>query len=74
MNEVIRDIDSLRVIQRGVKTGADRDLIVELIDKIIELKTLEITTFENQLEKEFANGSHQTGMYRAVGRTGNLDG
>ena len=58
MNEVIRDIDSLRVIQCGVKTGADRDLIVELIDKIIELKTLEITTFENQLEKEFANGSH----------------
>jgi len=58
MNEVIRDIDSLRVIQRGVKTGADKDLIVELIDKIIELKTMEITTFENQLEKEFANGSH----------------
>ena len=58
MNEIMRDIDSLMVIQRGVQSGADPDLIVELIAKIIELKTMEITTFENQLEKEFANGSH----------------
>jgi|TARA_B100001094_G_scaffold241193_1_gene237008 hypothetical protein len=58
MNEIMRDIDSLMVIQRGVQSGADPDLIVELIAKIIELKKMEVITFETQLEKEFANGTH----------------
>ena len=52
------EIDSLMVIQRGVQSGADPDLIVELIAKIIELKKMEVITFETQLEKEFANGTH----------------
>ena len=58
MNEIMRDIDSLMVIQRGVQSGANPDLIVELIAKIIELKKMEVITFETQLEKEFANGTH----------------
>ena len=58
MNEIMRDIDSLMVIQRGVQSGADPDLIVELIAKIIGLKKMEVITFETQLEKEFANGTH----------------
>lgn len=53
MNETINEIDVLSTIKRGVETGAEKELIVKLLDAIIEKKKFEITIFETQMEKEY---------------------
>lgn len=53
MNETIHEIDVLSTIKRGVEAGAEKELIVKLLDAIIEKKKFEITIFETQMEKEY---------------------
>jgi len=52
MNNVLADINTLQCIKRGVETGIEPDMIIELLDKVIELKNLQVTIFENQMEEE----------------------
>lgn len=53
MNDLIDDISLLESVKRGIETGVDSEVLAEFLDKVIRLKTLQITTFEQQMEKEF---------------------
>lgn len=53
MNEILHEIDVLTTLKRGVISGADKNMIVELLDAVIEKKKFEITMFETQMEKEY---------------------
>ena len=55
MVELFKDIEILTTVRNAVANGVSKDETVELLDKVIELKTLEITTFEQQMEMEFMN-------------------
>lgn len=55
MVEIFKDIEILTTVRNAVANGVNKDQTVELLDKVIELKTLEITTFEQQMEMEFMN-------------------
>lgn len=55
MNEILADIDILTTVRNAVVNGVEREKTIELLDKVIELKQLEITTFEQQMEMEFMN-------------------
>lgn len=54
MNDTLRDIELLTVVRDAVNTGGDKATIVSLLDKVILAKKIEITTFEHEMEKEFA--------------------
>jgi hypothetical protein len=56
MIDIIKDIETLTTVRNAVVNGVAREKTVELLDKVIQLKQLEITTFENEMEKEFARG------------------
>ena len=56
MNDTLRDIELLTVVRDAVNTGGDKATIVSLLDKVILAKKIEITTFEHEMEKEFARG------------------
>ena len=56
MLDIIKDIETLTTVRNAVVNGVAREKTVELLDKVIQLKQLEITTFENEMEKEFARG------------------
>lgn len=56
MDELLKDIETLTTVRNAVVNGVAREKTVELLDKVIELKQLEVTTFENEMEKEFARG------------------
>jgi len=58
MNEIMKDIDDLRVVQRGISSGVDKELTLEFINKIIEFKKIQVSTFEQHIEKDFTNGSN----------------
>jgi hypothetical protein len=53
MNDLIDDISLLESVKRGIETGVDSEVLAELLDKVIRFKTLQITTFEREMEKEF---------------------
>lgn len=55
MVELLQDIDTLTAVRNAVATGVEREKTIALLDKVIELKQLEITTFEQQMEMEFMN-------------------
>ena len=55
MVELFKDIEILTTVRNAVANGVNKNETVELLDKVIELKTLEITTFEQQMEMEFMN-------------------
>ena len=55
MNEILADIDILTTVRNAVVNGVEREKTIELLDKVIELKQLEITTFEQQMEMEVMN-------------------
>ena len=55
MVDVLQDIEILTTVRNAVVNGINKNETVELLDKVIELKQLEITTFEQQLEMEFMN-------------------
>ena len=55
MNEILADIDILTTVRNAVVNGVEREKTIELLDRVIELKQLEITTFEQQMEMEFMN-------------------
>lgn len=56
MNETLKDIEVLTVVRDAVDTGADKNTIVSLLDKVILKKKIEVTTFEHEMEKEIARG------------------
>jgi hypothetical protein len=56
MIDIIKDIETLTTVRNAVVNGVAREKTVELLDKVIQLKQLEIATFENEMEKEFARG------------------
>ena len=56
MNDTLRDIELLTVVRDAVNTGGDKATIVSLLDKVILKKKIEVTTFEHEMEKEFACG------------------
>jgi len=56
MNEILNDIETLTIVRNAVSTGVEKEKTIELLDKVIRLKSLEITNFENEMEKEFARG------------------
>jgi hypothetical protein len=55
MVELFEDIETLTAVRNAVATGVEREKTIALLDKVIELKQLEITTFEQQMEMEFMN-------------------
>ena len=58
MNDLLKDIDLLLTVRNAVKAGVEVEKTVDLLDKVIELKAMEITKFERDMEKEFANGTY----------------
>ena len=55
MNEILNDIETLTIVRNAVSTGVEKEKTLELLDKVIQLKSLEITNFETQMEMEFMN-------------------
>jgi len=55
MNEILNDIETLTIVRNAVSTGVEKEKTLELLDKVIRLKSLEITNFEAQMEMEFMN-------------------
>ena len=55
MNELLKDIEDLETIAHGVRNGVSKNLTLDLIEKMIELKQLDISIFETQMEMEFMN-------------------
>ena len=55
MNELLKDIEDLETIAHGVRNGVSKNLTLDLIEKMIELKQLDISIFETQMEMEFIN-------------------
>ena len=55
MNEILKDIETLTIVRNAVSTGVEKEKTLELLDKVIQLKSLEITNFETQMEMEFMN-------------------
>ena len=53
MNEILKDIETLTIVRNAVSTGVEIEKTIELLDKVIQLKSLEITNFEAQMEMEF---------------------
>jgi len=56
MNDLLQDLETLRVVRYAVDTSQDRDTIVRMLDKVILRKQNEITMFERKMEEEYANG------------------
>jgi len=56
MNDLLQDLETLRVVRYAVDTSQDRDTIVRMLDKVITRKQNEITMFERKMEEEYANG------------------
>ena len=55
MNKILNDIETLTIVRNAVSTGVEKEKTLELLDKVIRLKSLEITNFETQMEMEFMN-------------------
>jgi len=53
MNEVLEDIENLEVIAHGIRKGVSKNLTLDLIEKMIELKQLEVSIFEQEMEIEY---------------------
>ena len=53
MNEVLEDIENLEVIAHGIRKGVSENLTLDLIEKMIELKQLEVSIFEQEMEIEY---------------------
>jgi hypothetical protein len=53
MNEVLNDIENLEVIAHGIRKGVSKNLTLDLIEKMIELKQLEVSIFEQEMEIEY---------------------
>ena len=53
MNEVLIDIENLEVIAHGIRKGVSKNLTLDLIEKMIELKQLEVSIFEQEMEIEY---------------------
>ena len=56
MNDLLKDIETLTVVKNAVSKGVETEKVIELLDSVIKLKTIEITNFETEMEKEFARG------------------
>lgn len=56
MNDLLKDIETLTIVKNAVSKGVETEKVIELLDSVIKLKTIEITNFENEMEKEFARG------------------
>jgi len=56
MNDLLKDIETLTIVKNAVSKGIETEKVIELLDSVIKLKTIEITNFENEMEKEFARG------------------
>jgi len=56
MNDLLKDIETLTIVKNAVSKGVETEKVIELLDSVIKLKTIEITNFENEIEKEFARG------------------
>jgi len=52
MNETLNDIDNLETVARGIRLGISNNFLLELVEKMIEAKQLEVRMFENQMEIE----------------------
>ncbi len=57
MYDLLKDIDVLLTVRNAVKAGVEVEKTVDLLDKVIELKAMEITKFEHDMEQEFMNGT-----------------
>ena len=55
MNDLLKDIEDLECIAHGVRNGVSRNLTLSLIEKMIEIKQVDISIFETQMEMEFIN-------------------
>jgi hypothetical protein len=55
MNELLKDIEDLECIAHGVRNGVSKNLTLSLIEKMIEIKQVDISIFETQMELEFMN-------------------
>jgi|TARA_B100001094_G_scaffold250168_1_gene247664 hypothetical protein len=53
MNELLKDIEDLETIAHGVRNGVSKNLTLDLIEKMIEIKQVDISIFETQMEMEF---------------------
>ena len=53
MNDLLKDIEDLECIAHGVRNGVSRNLTLSLIEKMIEIKQVDISIFETQMEMEF---------------------
>ena len=53
MNELLKDIEDLETIAYGVRNGVSKNLTLDLIEKMIEIKQVDISIFETQMEMEF---------------------
>ncbi len=53
MNEILKDIEDLQTIAHGVRNGVSKNLTLDLIEKMIEIKQVDISIFETQMEMEF---------------------
>ena len=56
MNDLLKDIETLTIVKNAVSKGVETEKVIELLDSVIKLKTIEITNFENEMEKEFDRG------------------
>ena len=55
MNDLLKDIETLTIVKNAVSKGVETEKVIELLDSVIKLKTIEITNFETQMEMEFLN-------------------
>ena len=55
MNDLLKDIETLTIVKNAVSKGVETEKVIELLDSVIKLKTIEITNFETQMEMEFMN-------------------
>ena len=53
MNDLLKDIEDLETIAHGVRNGVSKNLTLDLIEKMIEIKQVDISIFETQMEMEF---------------------
>ena len=53
MNEVLNDIENLECVAHGIRKGVSKNLTLDLIEKMIELKQLEVSIFEQEMEIEY---------------------
>ena len=53
MNELLKDIENLETIAHAVRNGVSKNLTLDLIEKMIELKQLEVSIFEQEMEIEY---------------------